>query len=389
MTDNNPKSQPKTLYIILGVFIVLVIAAGAIFYPKAAQLWSQPLGPGLELPTYTATTLPPTVTEEPTQEEVVLEPATEAAPATETEALTPTVEPTAAPEPMCGGPPVMYILGIGADADDYLYGLADVMRIARVDFITPKVTILSMPRDLWVEIPGISDHYDITHGKLNQSYLYGNPGMGYYDESGDGPGLLARTLDLNFGLRVDHYGAVNMTVFKKIVDRLGGIDIYLPTDVDGRPKEGSDAENMGYFIAGQNHFNGDQALRFARIRNKYNDFVRQDNQTMVLCALKDQLLSPSVLPHIPGLVTDFRGEMLTDLSPQQVGQLACLLPKLAKENLLFASMPQEILNPDRVFSPQQNDYTFILDVDNSEVRGYIQRFMDGTWPDKPKEPTCP
>lgn len=389
MEETNNKSNRKRGLIIIGAILIALIAVAAFFYPAIKAKWTQPLGPQLALPTYTPIMQSPTETFPPTQAAEVIETATNSIQPSDTPVMTPSLVPTDTPAPLCGGPPVMYILGIGADANDYLYGLADVMRIARVDFVTPKVTILSMPRDLWVEIPEISEHYNITHGKLNQSYLYGNPGMGYYDGPGAGPGLLARTLDLNFGLRVDHYAAVNMIVFEKIVDRLGGIDIYLPTDVDGRPRVGSNAENMGYFYAGQNHFNGEQALRFARIRNKYNDFVRQDNQTMVICALKDKLLSPSVLPHIPGMAADFQGEVLTDLSPQQISQLACLLPHISRENLLFASLPKDILEPTSIFSPQQKDYTFVLSVDNAVVRDYIQRFMDGTWPDKPKEPTCP
>lgn len=388
MAENKAPNRSRTPIIIAALVVLLIILA-ALAYPRIQAAWTRPLGPGLELPTYTSTSRIPENTEIPTQQANLLNEVTDTPEPTATLEPSPTVQPTATPEPLCGGPAVMYILGVGSDAGDYLYGLSDVMRIARVDFVTPKVSILTMPRDLWVEIPGISDHYNITHGKLNQSFLYGNPGMGYYDGPGAGPGLLARTLELNFGLRVDHYGAVNMEVFKKIIDRLGGIDLYLPTDVDGRPKEDSDAENMGYFYAGQNHFNGDQALRFARIRNKYNDFIRQDNQTMVLCAIKDKLLSPSILPHIPGIVSDFSGEILTDLSPQQISQLACLLPKISRENLLFASLPQDIFEPGRVFSPQQNDYTFILDADKDEIRNYIERFMDGSWPDKPKEPTCP
>jgi len=67
----------------------------------------------------------------------------------------------------------MNILAIGSDARgaNYLYGLADIMRLVRVDFINARVTILEVPRDLWVEIPGISDHYNITHGKMNQAYF--------------------------------------------------------------------------------------------------------------------------------------------------------------------------------------------------------------------------
>ena len=63
------------------------------------------------------------------------------------------------------------------------------MRVIRVDFVEPRVQVMTFPRDLYVEIPEIEDHYGITHGKLNQAYLYGNPGYGYYDGPGRGPGL--------------------------------------------------------------------------------------------------------------------------------------------------------------------------------------------------------
>jgi LCP family protein required for cell wall assembly len=245
-----------------------------------------------------------------------------------------------------------------------------------------------MPRDLWVEIPEIEDNYGITHGKLNQAYFYGTPGMGYYDGPGAGAGLLARTLDLNFGLRADHYGAVSMLTFVKIVDAIGGIDLYLPTDVDGRPID-ENTEDMGYFTAGQKHFNGDQALRFSRIRKKYNEFTRMDNQNMVICALKEKITSPAVLPKIPQIIGAFQDSVLTDLSPAQLAQLACLVPKLKSENLIFTGLPQEILSSGRVFSPQQQNETYILEADFDVIREYVSDFMAGSWPTEPDEPSCP
>jgi LCP family protein required for cell wall assembly len=283
----------------------------------------------------------------------------------------------------------MVVLAIGADSGiDYNYGLADVIRIVRVDFTVPRVTVLSMPRDLWVEIPNLENPYGVDHGKLNQAYFYGNPGMGYYKGPGAGPGLLARTLDKNFDLRVDHYGAVNMQTFVKIVDAVGGIDLYLPNDVDGRPIDDK-TEDMGYFRAGQNHFNGDQALRFARIRKKYNDFTRMDNQNMVICALKKKITSPDVFSKIPKIIAAFQDSVLTDLSPEQLAQLACLAPRLKRENLIFTSLPQEIFTPGRVFSPQQKDNTFVVQADYDVIRDYVDQFLAGTWPTEPDEPTCP
>ncbi len=208
------------------------------------------------------------------------------------------------PRPLCGGPPVQYILGIGADSDDeeYLYGLADVIRVARVDFVTPKVTVLTVPRDLWVALPDIVEKYAdfVTHAKLNQAYLYGGPGMGYYDGPGGGPGLLARTLAFNYDLYVDNYGAINMQAFVQIIDALGGIDIYLEKDWDGRPVDDQTID-LGYFRAGQHHMTGEEALRFSRIRKKYSEIARTDNQSLVICAVKDKFSHLLWLERYPTL----------------------------------------------------------------------------------------
>ena len=384
------RTSRRNIFILLAAALVIIlVAAGVVIYPKATRQWSAPLGPGLELPTHTPTSqILAQLTDTPVA--ILSTQTVEAQPLVKTSGATATLAPSATntPQPLCGGPQLMTVLAIGADSDDYDYGLADVIRIARVDFVTPKVSVLSMPRDLWVEIPDIADHYNITHGKLNQAYFYGGPGMGYYTGPSGGPGLLARTLDLNFGLRVDHYGAVNMQTFVKIVNAVGGIDIYLPTDVDGRPID-ERTEDMGYFTAGQKHFTGDQALRFSRIRKKYNDFTRMDHQNMVICALKSKLTSPSVLPKIPKIIAAFQGSVLTDLSLEQISQMACLLPHLKRENLLFTSLPEEILSPSRVYSPQQKTTTFVMDADFNVIRDYIQEFMDGTWPSEPDQPTCP
>jgi LCP family protein required for cell wall assembly len=390
MPSPSSTSQRKTTrYWVIGAVLVLLMAVW-ILYPKAKQAWTAPLGPALDLPTLTSTVALPT--EIPLTPTLVTMNEGAEIPSTPTEASspTPTLIPTPTPAPLCGGPALTTILAVGADNRDntYLYGLGDVIRIVRVDFVTPKITVLAMPRDLWVEIPDISHFYDITHGKLNQAYLYGGPGMGYYDGPGGGPGLLARTLDLNFGLRVDHYGAVNMFTFVKIVDAVGGLDIYLPNDVDGTPIDDK-TEDMGYFTAGQHHFTGSEALRFARIRKRYNDFTRMDNQNMVLCALKDKLTSPTVITKIPQIISSFQDSVLTDLSPEQISQLACLLPKVERENLLFTSLPEEILEPGRVFSPALKDNTFIFNADFAEIQSYVDMFMAGEWPFEPDEPTCP
>ncbi len=379
----------KKRQIVLLAIAAVILVGGITGGVYAARSWQKPLGESLGLPTRTPA---PSNTPVPVQASPTAESTLVAAAPISTATTAPM--PTATREPLCGGPEVMYLLGVGADSGyDYLYGLADAIRVARVDFVTPKVTMLTIPRDLWVEIPDLkpvpSDpDTTITHGKLNQAYFYGGPGMGYYEGAGGGPGLLARTLDLNFGLYVDHYGAINMQTFVKLVDAVGGIDLYLEKDVDGRPID-EKTKDMGYFTAGQKHLTGEAALRLSRIRKKYNDRTRGDNQNLVLCALKDKITSPSVLPKIPKIISAFKGAVQTDLSLEQLSQLACLAPQLSKENVIFTGLPEEILKPGRAFDDIHNYETFIYEADFDVIRDYVGRFLSGEWPNQPQEPSCP
>ena len=376
-------TKRNLILIFVGIVIIAIIIAGI----PLVQKWNQPLGESLALPTLTPVEINSQGNQSKAQEvtATVVQPAEENTASENvpepTVVPTDTPIPTATPEPLCGGPATMTVLALGIDSggdNNYLYGLADVIKVVRVDFVTPKVTIISLPRDLWVQIPGIEE-YGVTEGKLNQSYFYGTRGMGYYDGPGGAPGLMARTLQENFGLTVDHYGTVNMVTFKRMVDAVGGIDVYLPTDVDGRPVDDK-TEDMGYFYAGVNHFTGDAALRFSRVRKTDSIFARMDRQTMVICALKDKLLQPSVIGDIPELIASFQGSVVTDLSPAQMSQMACLLPKLSDENIIFGGIPQEELTQSRQWDERLGNYTFVWEIDYDLVRDYIRQFEEGTWP---------
>lgn len=347
--------------LVSGMLLLVLVCAGT----QLLRIYRQPLGPALELPTTqpnaTLTTFP-------------IEPV--AANSTATDVL-PTQ--TSTPKPLCGGPAVMNLLAIGSDArgQNYLYGLADITRLVRVDFVNARVTILEVPRDLWVEIPGISEHYNITHGKLNQAYLYGNKGFGYYDGPGEGPGLLARTLNLNFGAQPEHYIAVNMLTFEAIVDAIGGIDVYLPYEVSARTAKYPKAFAVD---AGQHHFDGRTALWVARIR-QYHTFGRAENQNIIMCALRKKLLSPALVPAIPQLIKDFQRYVQTDLSAEQINQLACLATQMKGTSIVFASFPMELFKSAKTFDPQLKTTTSTLDADFNLLRRYIDQFQAGTWPD--------
>lgn len=367
-------TSQKTILALLSVAAFVLLIAVGFVGAQAYQTWAkQPLGPGLSVST--PWSLPATWTPSPGGPQQINSGST----------LLPTLSfatNTPARVPLCGGPNTMNVLAIGTDSrvDSYKYGLADMIRVVRVDFVTPRVSVLEFPRDLWVEIPEISDNLNgQDHEKLNQAYLYGNPGDGfhYWDDPSAGPGLLARTLNLNFGVQLDHYVAVNMITFVKVVDAVGGIDVNLPDTVDGRTSD--DKSKRLLFLEGKHHLNGTQALTLARIRID-GVFSRADNQNIVLCALRKKLASPDVVTKIPGLITSFQDNIQTDLSPEQISQLACLGTRLKPQNISLASFPDELFQQSRIYDPVFKKRVFVWDVDFNILRTYVTNFQSGTWP---------
>lgn len=289
----------------------------------------------------------------------------------------PTSTPTATPVPtVCGGPQAMFILVIGSDArqDTYKTGLADSIRIVRLDFVEPVgIRVLSFPRDLYVEIPGISDHNGITHGKLNQAYLYGNPGYGYFDGEGQGPGLLALTLKHNYGARVDRYAAVNLQTFVKIVDTLGGIDIDLPYAIDGRVPKSKDFSLV--FPAGEQTLNGYRTMLLARLRPQ-GDSGRIEIQNLIMKALADKALRPSTLLMAPSLFESLDDSVQTDIGTADLRQLICLASLLGSDQVQFDAFPEDLFTLTRVQDRVLGN-TSIVDANRFILRDYVRRFNNG------------
>ena len=145
------RTQKSILTVLSIIACGLMALVGNLGYQAYTTLWQAPLlGPAIDMPT-SDWSLPATWT--PTQPSFTASPGP-----------TMTLVPTGTPieDFLCSGPPTMMILGIGSDSrsDSYQYGLGDVIRIIRIDFVNAKVTILGFQRDLWVEIPDIADDID-------------------------------------------------------------------------------------------------------------------------------------------------------------------------------------------------------------------------------------
>ena len=342
---------------ILGILLFTILFGGTYLLYST---WNKPLNSALDLPSYTAESSPVNSTSQPGED------------GTSVPENTP--QPTIVP--VCGGPPSMTVLISGVASKNYLYGLADAIRIARIDFQTQEITVLALPRDLWVEIPGLESR-GITVGKLNQAYFYGTKGMGYFSGSGYGSGLLAETILSNYGLRVDQYLAVNLSSFQIIIDTLGGIDVYLAQDVYRKVY----GEPELFLKAGSRHLTGKKAEVLARQRIEIGDFGRINNQTVILKGIAAKMLTPSGIKAIPDLVAQLKGNVMTDLSPDQISQLVCLAAKIDyKEDVSFVTLPETLMTETMVFDPTRNINTFALLGDTINIRSLLEYYQAGIWP---------
>ncbi len=206
------------------------------------------------------------------------------------------------------------VLGIDQREGDP-YARTDTMIIVSIDPKAKTVGMLSLPRDLWVSIPGYGEE------KLNAAYIFGEMDQ----RPGGGIGLLQRTIRNNFGVQIHYYATVNFLGFEKIVDTLGGVtvDPRYPIVDDEYPTETYGYVSI-YFPAGLQHLDGKQALRYARTRHQDLDFGRSQRQQEVILALRQQAIKGNLINNFYKLFDALSGSVKTDLKQDQIAQLANL-----------------------------------------------------------------
>jgi LCP family protein required for cell wall assembly len=187
----------------------------------------------------------------------------------------------------------------------------DVIMLVRLDATSGEARILSVPRDLWVDIPGFGED------KINAAFTYG------------GPSLMVQTIRENLGIEVNHYIEIDFVGFIDMVNQLGGIEITFP--YPARDK------NSGLNIdAGSQILDGEQALAYARSR-KYeeykgeqwvsvdaSDLGRAERQQQVVRAILSELKSPASIAEAGAIAGSMAENMTVDanLAGSSIGSLA-------------------------------------------------------------------
>jgi LCP family protein required for cell wall assembly len=170
------------------------------------------------------------------------------------------------------------LLGTDDSPERGSVGRTDTIILATVVPLKPYVGMLSIPRDLWVTVPGVGEQ------RINTAYFFAEA-----NQAGSGPRAALQTIHENFGAPVRYYAVIHMAGLTSIVEALGGVDIHLESP-------------LGELPAGVHHLNGEEALLFVRERNSSDDFNRMVRAQILIAAMFRKVIDPSHWISLPQFV---------------------------------------------------------------------------------------
>jgi LCP family protein required for cell wall assembly len=283
-----------------------------------------------------------------------------------------------------GGPPAVpwdgnsrisvLVMGLDSreeDSDDI--PRTDTMILFSLDPQSRTAGMLSIPRDLWVEIPGFD------YSKINTAYRLGE----VYNVADRGPGLALSTAENLLGMEIDYYAMVDFNAFEDFIDDLGGITVSVPEKIVIDPLGKHNTETLK---AGENLLPGYLALAYARSRNTSgSDFDRAGRQQQVIMAIRDRILSAEMLPTLiknsPALYQSLSAGISSNLTLMQLVRLAWVAQQIPEENIR-----QGVIGVDQVDFAYSYDGQDILRPLPDEIRQLRDQIFTITGPVVPMAP---
>jgi len=227
------------------------------------------------------------------------------------------------------------ILGLDRRPDQGTVVRSDTMILMTVYPAGPRIALLSIPRDLYVEIPGYGTN------RINTAHFWGESEM-----EGGGPALAVQTVAQSLGVPVHYYVRLDLDGFRAVVDAVGGVDVVVEKPIVDNAYPTDDYGTVRIEIpAGPQHMDGETALRYARSRHGSSDFDRARRQQQILIALAHRLLEPDVWPQLPAVIHVVRDNLDTDLTARELLQLAPTLQRVGAEGIEHRVIDREMTEP--------------------------------------------
>ncbi|MBD3282559.1 MAG: hypothetical protein GF387_03045 [Candidatus Portnoybacteria bacterium] len=258
------------------------------------------------------------------------------------------------------------LLGIRGEGDPNGGLLSDGIMIISYKKDTQEVAVFSIPRDLYLQMPG-----EIKYEKINAAYAIG---LEKYD---NGLNYAKKTIAYVSGLHLDYAAIVDFEAFKDIIDLLGGITIHLDEPFEESQQWLCDEQGQNCEVfrleAGTHTLNGEIALLYARSRFSSNDFDRARRQQQVLLALKDKITKLNILKDpvkISGIIDVLSDNIRTDVSPWEIPDLLEIAKNANIQNIqtrVFrnsesGTLYETTINGRYVLLPKAGDFTQIRNI---------------------------
>lgn len=255
------------------------------------------------------------------------------------------------------------LLGIRGEGDPNGGLLTDGIMILSFQKSTGRVALISIPRDLYLQLPG-----EIKYEKINAAYAIG---MKKYE---NGLNFTKKTIAYVSGLYIDYVAAINFEALKDMIDILGGVTIYLdkPFVENKQWLCDENGKNCNPFVLeeGEQKLSGEVALLYVRSRFSSNDFDRAKRQQQVLLAIKDRLSSLGIIGDtlkISGIIDVLSKNVETDVSPWEIPKLIDLTKKAKIDNIIRkvfdnkeqGLLDESIINGIYVLLPKEGNFSKI------------------------------
>ena len=232
------------------------------------------------------------------------------------------------------------ILGLrGGDVNQGCPNCTDTMIVLTIDPVSKTAGMLSIPRDMWVTIPGFYNN------RINAAYNTGE----LFKLPGGGPALTIKTVEEFLGIPIQYYAQIDFTAFERMIDDIGGIcmDVPVKVNVGVLDEHGTTVVKPGHQC-----LSGKVALGYARARDTEQgiaggDVQRSQNQQRVILAIRDKVLSnlPALVSQAVPFYNEISSGVHTDLSLNDILRLA----------ILAKDIPLKSIQPGVI------DYTMMID----------------------------
>jgi len=213
------------------------------------------------------------------------------------------------------------ILGTDDSPERGQLGRTDTIILTTIIPLKPYVGALGIPRDLWVQIPGVGEQ------RINTAYFFAEAAL-----PGSGAGAAVETVHQNFGVTVDYHIVLHMFGLVDVIDALGGIDVVLDAPQGGLP-------------SGTHHLDGIQTLSLVRERYSADDFSRMQQGQIVLLASLKKVIDPRYWSRLPGASGAIFQAVETDIPVWQWPRLGFALARASLLGIDNHIIAREMVTP--------------------------------------------